>query len=447
MTSACEPDAARILPERAAVLWRSAPNERFFAIAGHRMAARPLAPGLHVVATPIGNLGDISIRALETLAAADAIACEDTRVTAVLLRHYGIETPLVAYHDHNAARQRPKLLAALAEGKAHRAGQRRRHAADLRSRLQAGRRGARRRPCRRAGARRLGAARRPRRRGAAHRRVPLRRLPAAEIRRPPDAPAASSRRCRRRWSSTRPARGSPPRSPTWPRCCPATAPAAVARELTKAFETVRAGTLAGAGREPMPRQDPPQRRDRRPGRAAGGSSAVGRGCRPAARRSAQGQAAQRRRRRGGGPHRPQAPRPLPAGARPEGPRWRPPDGAAAAGPSAAAAAPRRSPPGSSASRATASSPAATACRSARSTSIARRGRLIAFVEVKQRPSLAEAAEAVTPAARRRIARAASAWLAAHPAAAALDLRFDVIICVPGRLPRHIRHAFDAEGAA
>jgi 16S rRNA (cytidine1402-2'-O)-methyltransferase len=93
-------------------------GERFFAIDGHRMSARPLAPGLHVVATPIGNLGDISIRALATLAAADVIACEDTRVTAVLLRHYGIRAPLIAYHDHNAARQRPKLLAALADGKA-----------------------------------------------------------------------------------------------------------------------------------------------------------------------------------------------------------------------------------------------------------------------------------------------------------------------------------------
>ncbi len=79
--------------------------------------------------------------------------------------------------------------------------------------------------------------------------------------------------------------------------------------------------------------------------------------------------------------------------------------------------------------------------------IARRGSLIAFVEVKQRPSQAEAAEAVTPAARRRIARAASLWLAANPAAAGLDLRFDVIMCVPGRLPRHLRGAFDAAGAA
>ena len=93
-------------------------DERFFAIDGHRMAARSLDPGLYVVATPIGNLGDISLRALETLAAADLIACEDTRVTAVLLRHYGIVTPLLAYHDHNAATQRPKLIAGLAEGKA-----------------------------------------------------------------------------------------------------------------------------------------------------------------------------------------------------------------------------------------------------------------------------------------------------------------------------------------
>ncbi len=79
--------------------------------------------------------------------------------------------------------------------------------------------------------------------------------------------------------------------------------------------------------------------------------------------------------------------------------------------------------------------------------IARRGRRIAFVEVKQRASFAEAAEAVTPAGRRRIVRAASLWLSAHPATAALDLRFDVIICVSGRLPRHIERAFDAEGVA
>ncbi len=79
--------------------------------------------------------------------------------------------------------------------------------------------------------------------------------------------------------------------------------------------------------------------------------------------------------------------------------------------------------------------------------IARRGRLVAFVEVKQRPSDVEGAEAITATSRRRIARAASAWLAAHPAAANLDLRFDALICVPGRVPRHVRAAFDADGLA
>ena len=93
-------------------------GDRTYLVGGAGIAARPLAPGLYVVATPIGNLGDMTLRALETLAAADLIACEDTRVTAVLLRRYAIGTRLVAYHDHNAARQRPKLLAALGEGKA-----------------------------------------------------------------------------------------------------------------------------------------------------------------------------------------------------------------------------------------------------------------------------------------------------------------------------------------
>jgi 16S rRNA (cytidine1402-2'-O)-methyltransferase len=75
-----------------------------------------LRPGLYVVATPIGNLADTTLRALQTLAAADIVACEDTRVTAVLLRHFGIAARLVAYHDHNAEKQRPKLMAALAAG-------------------------------------------------------------------------------------------------------------------------------------------------------------------------------------------------------------------------------------------------------------------------------------------------------------------------------------------
>ncbi|MHB8884183.1 MAG: 16S rRNA (cytidine(1402)-2'-O)-methyltransferase [Methylovirgula sp.] len=85
---------------------------------GLKAEAEPLAPGLHVVATPIGNLADISLRALATLAAADAVVAEDTRVTKKLLAHYGIATPLVAYHEHNAAVMRPHLLARLANGAA-----------------------------------------------------------------------------------------------------------------------------------------------------------------------------------------------------------------------------------------------------------------------------------------------------------------------------------------
>lgn len=76
------------------------------------------APGLYLVATPIGNLGDITLRALEVLAGVDVIACEDTRVSRKLTERYGITTPLTSYHEHNAEEARPKLLAQLAEGKA-----------------------------------------------------------------------------------------------------------------------------------------------------------------------------------------------------------------------------------------------------------------------------------------------------------------------------------------
>ncbi|WP_407933359.1 16S rRNA (cytidine(1402)-2'-O)-methyltransferase [Futiania mangrovi] len=78
----------------------------------------PLDAGLHVVATPIGNLRDVSLRALDTLASAAVIACEDTRMTGRLLAAYGIRTTLTPYHDHNAAAARPKLLARLAAGEA-----------------------------------------------------------------------------------------------------------------------------------------------------------------------------------------------------------------------------------------------------------------------------------------------------------------------------------------
>jgi 16S rRNA (cytidine1402-2'-O)-methyltransferase len=91
---------------------------RGFVVAGHAVAAGSLDPGLHVVATPIGNLGDITLRGLETLAAAAAILAEDTRTSRKLLSHYGISTPLIAYHEHNAAEMRPKVLARLAAGEA-----------------------------------------------------------------------------------------------------------------------------------------------------------------------------------------------------------------------------------------------------------------------------------------------------------------------------------------
>ncbi|MGA0561968.1 16S rRNA (cytidine(1402)-2'-O)-methyltransferase [Ancylobacter sp. VNQ12] len=89
---------------------------RAFHLAGSSVPAARPQPGLYIVATPIGNLGDITLRALETLAGADLIACEDTRITRRLLDRYGIETPLVAYHDHNAEHTRPRLMERLAAG-------------------------------------------------------------------------------------------------------------------------------------------------------------------------------------------------------------------------------------------------------------------------------------------------------------------------------------------
>lgn len=75
-----------------------------------------LGPGLYLVATPIGNLGDISLRALAVLRGADRIFCEDTRVTGKLLARYGISQSLAAYHDHNAELVRPIVLTALRRG-------------------------------------------------------------------------------------------------------------------------------------------------------------------------------------------------------------------------------------------------------------------------------------------------------------------------------------------
>ena len=73
--------------------------------------------GLHVVATPIGNLADISLRALDVLRRADVIACEDTRITGKLRAAYGIATPMTPYHEHNAERARPALIERLKRGR------------------------------------------------------------------------------------------------------------------------------------------------------------------------------------------------------------------------------------------------------------------------------------------------------------------------------------------
>ena len=82
------------------------------------MPAATLDPGLYVVATPIGNLADVTLRALAILAGADAILAEDTRVSRTLLARYGIERPLSPYHEHNAAEARPRALKRIAEGQA-----------------------------------------------------------------------------------------------------------------------------------------------------------------------------------------------------------------------------------------------------------------------------------------------------------------------------------------
>jgi 16S rRNA (cytidine1402-2'-O)-methyltransferase len=94
----------------------TSPRAARYVIDGRPFDVPALASGLYIVATPIGNLRDITLRALDVLAATDLIACEDTRITRRLIDHYGITTPLTPYHEHNAAAARPKLLTRLAEG-------------------------------------------------------------------------------------------------------------------------------------------------------------------------------------------------------------------------------------------------------------------------------------------------------------------------------------------
>lgn len=89
-----------------------------FFIAGTEFPTAPLAAGLYVVATPIGNLKDITLRALETLAAADLILCEDTRHSATLLDHYGIRTSRKSLHEHNERARIGEVIASVQAGRA-----------------------------------------------------------------------------------------------------------------------------------------------------------------------------------------------------------------------------------------------------------------------------------------------------------------------------------------
>jgi len=112
------PPGAAIAPGRETAPESLGPNRNLTGILGGILAEqRNFAPGLYLVATPIGNAADITLRALMLLARADLVACEDTRVSAPLLARYGIKAPLFPYHEHNAARQRPLLLEKLREGR------------------------------------------------------------------------------------------------------------------------------------------------------------------------------------------------------------------------------------------------------------------------------------------------------------------------------------------
>ncbi len=96
----------------------AAPAAHSFLLAGRRLQASRAAAGLHVVATPIGNLEDITLRALKVLAGADAILAEDTRQTSKLLSRYGIRRPLLPFHEHNEEAAQERVLERLHRGEA-----------------------------------------------------------------------------------------------------------------------------------------------------------------------------------------------------------------------------------------------------------------------------------------------------------------------------------------
>ncbi len=95
----------------------TAADKNRYLLSGHACSAPNLDAALYIVSTPIGNLKDITVRALETLAASSVIACEDTRVTSTLTQKFGLKTPLIAYHEHNADKQRPKIMGELDAGR------------------------------------------------------------------------------------------------------------------------------------------------------------------------------------------------------------------------------------------------------------------------------------------------------------------------------------------
>ena len=207
---------------------------------------------LFVVATPIGNLGDLSPRALATLKAVAAVCAEDTRHTRQLLAHYGVEKPLIALHEHNEGEIAGKLVARLRGRRFAGAGVRCRHATGQRSRLPAGARGAR----------------------GGHQGQPdagrLRLDRGLERRRACPATAscsrASCRRRRRRDASAWRGWRREPRTLVFYESAHriedsladmvsafgAERPAVLARELTKLFETVLDGTLADCARRSLP---------------------------------------------------------------------------------------------------------------------------------------------------------------------------------------------------
>ena len=430
-------------------------GERRYVLGGHPIDVGKIAPGLHIVATPIGNLGDITLRALATLAGADLIACEDTRVTRKLLDRYAIATPLTPYHDHNAATARPKLLRRLAEGaaialvsdagtplvsdpgfKLVRAAQEAGHmvtALPGPSALLAA----------------LAVAGLPTDQfffgGFLPAKQAARRARIAELARIPSTLVLFETGPRIAATLADLAAGLGRRE------------AALCRELTKIHEEIRRGDLETSGAKLRYERSSRRNRPRHRATASAGSAERRRhGCAAAA--GARPRFAQGCRGRSGGGDRAAAPGPLPAGARagegrkpghePGNQTWR-----AALSQSQ----PRRErvaafPLGLSAESRAAMFLTAKGYRIAarrRKTPfgeidiVARRRRALVFVEVKARDRAEEAAEAVTERSKRRIVAAAELWLAYDPDDNERDIRFDVMLVAPGRLPQHIANAFDA----